>query len=244
MKRSALVAALLGPAIVLSAVAGHRKDGDGADRLIQCLLSPYRCSPCPKHPECPQRCQNDCCHQPLPQPKAVEPCEESDPCCCTRAQRVKAAHALGSFDACCVPQVVPALTHALMCDPAWQVRAAAARALRWSQPFHCDDAACDCQREEVIAALRIAEKNDPYWIVRSEAKDALGVLSVCNKCCYDEIIRQADVIAGKLKPIYKPGGENCHEVHAKWDELRVSLHETKRGSSASDVKPQAGKPGY
>jgi len=212
---------------VATAWAGHRKNCDKAECHIQCLLSPCKCSPCPKHPECPQRCQNDCCHQPLPQPKAVEPCEESDPCCCTRSQRVKAAHALGSFDACCCPQVVPALIHALMCDKDWQVRAAAARALRWSQPLNCDAASCDCQREEVVAALRIAEKLDPYWIVRSEAKDALGVLGVCNKCCFDEIEKKADEIAAKLKPIYKPGGENCHEVYSKWEELRPSLHDTK-----------------
>jgi hypothetical protein len=202
------MAAVIGSAV--PAPAGHRKNCDKADALIQCLLSPCRCSPCPKHPECPQRCQNDCCHQPVPSPKAVELCVEADPCCCSRSERVSAAHHLGMFDACCCPQVVSALTHALMCDPAWQVRAAAARALRWSQPLRGHYDCCDCQRAEVVAALRVAEKLDPNWIVRSEAKDARGVLCVCNKCCCDEIDAKADAIAAELKPLYKPGGPDCH----------------------------------
>ena len=123
--------------------------------------------------------------------------------CC---ERIKAAEKLGSrfhADFCCNPEVLEALVGALQCDPCWEVRKAAA----WSIMLQ------GARTEEGVLALYIASKTDPHYMVRTEAAQALDILTVCCDPCYADLYKRADDLIKQLKAKgYKPGSANCQVV--------------------------------
>jgi hypothetical protein len=131
-----------------------------------------------------QLCQGDCC------------------------ERVNAAEKLGCrlhVDACCVPEVGPALVRALVCDPCWRVRRAAA----WSLVLQ------NARTEQAVLALHVASKLDPHYLVRDQAATALDVLLVCRRPCFKDVLAAADDLVKKLRGKYKPGAPDCAFVLAE-----------------------------
>jgi hypothetical protein len=124
----------------------------------------------------------------------------SSDCCC---DRIRAAHKLGfrfHADFCCTPEVLEALTHALLCDPCWEVRQAAA----WSITLQ------RARVEPAVLALYVSSKMDPHYLVRAKAAESLDILLVCRKDCFKELLRSADELIKELKKNqFKPGTANC-----------------------------------
>jgi hypothetical protein len=116
-------------------------------------------------------------------------------CCC---DRIKAAEKLGCrlhADFCCDPEVLAALSHALLCDTCWEVRRAAA----WSI------AGQKARTNLGVMSLYLSSKIDPHYMVRDAAADALTQLLVCRRECFKDLFAQADQLAKSLKGKYKPG---------------------------------------
>lgn len=175
-----------------------------------CLNCGVHCitPPCPKCPDCSGPCNclrdhlwpwQDCLSR-----KHVEDLQQGD-CCC----RICAARMLGCrLDAniCCQPEVLQALNEALLCDPCWEVRRAAAWSLKRQ----------DARIESTILMLYVSSKLDPHFLVRDRATEALDILMRCRKDCYKDLLAHADVLIKELrKKKYKPGSENCRIVFAE-----------------------------
>jgi hypothetical protein len=124
----------------------------------------------------------------------------SSDCCC---DRITAARKLGCrlhADFCCSPEVLDVLTHALLCDPCWEVRRAAA----WSIAMQ------RARVEQGVLALYVSSKLDPHFLVRDKAADSLDVLLVCRKDCFKDFLASADALIKELKKNqFKPGTGNC-----------------------------------
>jgi hypothetical protein len=119
----------------------------------------------------------------------------SDACC----DRIHAARKLGyrfNADFCCDPEVLSALVRALLGDPCWEVRRAAA----WSITLQ------KARNDEGVLALYISSNMDPHFLVREKAKESLDILLVCRKGCFRDLFATADELIKKLrKAKFKPG---------------------------------------
>jgi len=131
--------------------------------------------------------------------------------CC---ERIKAAEKLGSrlhADWCCNREVLTALNQALVCDPCWEVRRAAA----WSL------ARQNARTGEAVLALHVASKLDPHYLVRDKAATALDVLLVCRRECFKELLATGDELVKQLRGKYKPGSPECSACFAQCCEVSV-----------------------
>jgi hypothetical protein len=114
-------------------------------------------------------------------------------CCC---DRIKAAQKLGCrlhADICCQPEVVDALVGALLSDTCWEVRKAAAWALAYQ----------NARVDEAVAALYIASKWDTHFLVRDAANDSLGIVIVCRRTCYKDLLAKIDDVVKELRKVVK-----------------------------------------
>jgi hypothetical protein len=133
-------------------------------------------------------------------------------CCC---ERIKAAEKLGCClhaDWCCCPDVVSALVNAMQCDTCWEVRRAAARALGFQ----------GARTHYTVLCLYVASKADPHYMVRDGAKEALDILLVCTRDCYQKLFDSVDKEIKKIKPYYKPTTGQC--VHLEGDCNGIVVH--------------------
>jgi hypothetical protein len=125
---------------------------------------------------------------------------------CTCCERIRATRRLGHHliaDFCNNPEILDALINALQCDPCWEVRDAAAWAIVKQK----------ARTEKSVLALFIASKLDPHYIVRTDAAEALDILTVGHKECFTDTIASADKLVGDLKKSgYKPGSANCSVI--------------------------------
>ena len=166
---------------------------------IKCICPPQECPDC--CPPCNRGHHHCSCRKTEHARKLIDQLNSSD-CCC---DRIKAAEKLGSrlhADFCCDPEVLSALVHALLCDPCWEVRRAAA----WSIAYQ------NARTEQGVMALYLASKMDPHYLVRDAANDALGVLLVCRRECFKDTFAAADDLAKKLGGRYKPGTPECLQL--------------------------------
>ena len=121
---------------------------------------------------------------------------------CDFCDRIQAAKKLGCRvhgDFCCDPEILAALTHALLCDTCWEVRHAAA----WSIAYQ------KARVPQGVLALYLASKIDPHYVVRAGASDALEVLLLDKRACFKDLLGAADVLAAQLKGKYKPTSGDC-----------------------------------
>lgn len=159
-------------------------------------------------------------------PKCTNPCDECRlylcPAClaketpiwierllrCANAEaRKHAAEKLGCrlcADFCRTPQVLTALIAALHCDPCWEVRRAAATAIR-SQ---------NARTPQAILALYIASRLDPHYLVRERANESIDVLLVLQRPCYKRLFKDADELITELGEKYKPGSHDCQKLYS------------------------------
>jgi hypothetical protein len=169
-----------------------------------CLNHGIHCI-CPPPPPCPD-CDCPCdhglhfcsCRRTEHAHKLIDELNCSG-CCC---DRIKAAEKLGCrlhADFCCDPEVLSALSHALLCDPCWEVRQAAA----WSI------AGQKARTNLGVLSLYLSSKIDPHYMVRDAATDALTQLLVCRRDCFKDTFAQGDAMAKSLKGKYKPGVQDC-----------------------------------
>jgi hypothetical protein len=186
--------------IVLGMDAPARAD------LFACLNHGIHCivPPPPDCPDCGCPCEHGIHHcSPRKCEHAHELIEQlSSGCCC---DRIKAAEKLGCrlhADYCCTPEILPALSHAIVCDSCWEVRKAAAWAIAYQK----------ARVEQGVLALYLASKLDPHYLVRDAATDALSVLLVCRRECFKDLFTQADALVKQLRGKYEPGKEGCELV--------------------------------
>jgi hypothetical protein len=114
--------------------------------------------------------------------------ELCNPDCCVR---IRAARRLGrrwNADFCCDCDVLPGLVQALLGDPCWEVRRAAA----WSLALQ------GARTELGLAALYVSSRLDRHYLVRDKAAEALDILTLCRKECYKELFRATDALVKQL----------------------------------------------
>jgi hypothetical protein len=168
-----------------------------------CLNHGIHCI-CPPPPDC-EDCSCPCdhgfhfcsCKRSEHAHKLID--ELNSACCC---DRIKAAEKLGSrlhADFCCDPEVLAALSHALLCDTCWEVRRAAAWGIAGQK----------ARTNLGVMSLYISSKIDPHYLVRDAATDALTELLVCRRNCFRETFAQADAMVKTLKGKYRPGNPDC-----------------------------------
>jgi hypothetical protein len=187
---------------VLGLVAGGR-GGEPCDGCKGCkdYCRPIPIVPCP---DCSPPCEHRLCLcvcGPGHAEKLIDGlCAE---CCC---ERIKAARKLGCrlhADFCQCPDVATALITALLCDPCWEVRRAAAWSLMGQGAY----------TEEALLALYISSKMDPHYMVRARASEALDILTLGRLACYKSLFRYADgLITGLRRAKFKPGADKCRIV--------------------------------
>jgi len=128
--------------------------------------------------------------------------------CDDSCERIKAASKLGSClhaDFCCDPEVLDALADALLGDPCWEVRRAAA----WSITRQ------HARVDQGVMALYISSRMDPHYMVRDKAAESLDILLLCRRECYKELFKSAEVLIVELrKNNFRPGHENSRLVLA------------------------------
>jgi hypothetical protein len=120
--------------------------------------------------------------------------------CCVRIRAAKKlGHKLnGNF--CCNAELLPALLQALLCDPCWEVRRAAA----WSITSQ------GARTQVAVVALYISSKLDHHYMVRDQAETALDILTLCRKPCYKELYKAADALIKELRArSIRPGTDGC-----------------------------------
>jgi hypothetical protein len=189
--------------ITLVALLGWTASAWGNSPPFMCLNCGIHCI-CPPPPACPD-CSCPCdqghrhcsCRKSERAHQLIE--ELQSACCC---DRIKAAHKLGSrlhADFCCDPEVLSALTQALLCDPCWEVRKTAA----WSIALQ------KARTELGVTALYLASRLDPHFLVRDAATDAMDVLLVCRRECFQDLFTRTDVLVASLRGKYKPGSPEC-----------------------------------
>jgi hypothetical protein len=137
--------------------------------------------------------------------KFIEVLNDCNSDCC---ERIKAAKKLGSrlhADFCADPCVLDALIAALLTDPCWEVRRAAAWAFVGQ----------GARTEPGVLALYISSKMDPHYMVRSRAAEALDIVTLCRTDCYKDLYATADRLIVELKAKkFKPGAEGARVLIA------------------------------
>ena len=120
--------------------------------------------------------------------------------CCERIRTVKKLGCRIHADFCCDPSVLETLIATLQCDKCWEVRRAAAWAIQHQ----------NARTEQGVLALYIASKLDGHYLVRVAAAEALDILTIKNRECFTETLKQGDDLVKQLKQQgYKPGSDNC-----------------------------------
>jgi hypothetical protein len=118
-------------------------------------------------------------------------------------KRIAAVKKLGCrwhADYCRDSAVLDALLHALQCDSCWEVRRHAA----WSLLGQ------NARTEAAVLALYIAGRLDPHYMVRIRAAEALDILTIGNRECYEELFKAADPLIRVLRAKgYQPGRDCC-----------------------------------
>ncbi len=201
MRRIVTGAVLAALGLVSAGRCGEPCDGCKGCKGCKDYCKPIPVVPCP---DCGPPCEHRLClcvcgagHA----EKLIEGlCAE---CCC---ERIKAAKKLGCrlhADFCQCPDVLTALVTALLTDPCWEVREAAA----WSLEGQ------GARTEEGLLALYISSKMDPHYMVRAKATEALDILTLGRLACYRSLFRYADgLITGLRAAKFKPGADKCRIV--------------------------------
>jgi hypothetical protein len=121
----------------------------------------------------------------------------SSACCCDRIKAVEKLGLVGDYR--CDPEVLAALVKALECDTCWEVRRAAAGAIRHQH----------ARTRYGVLALYLASKFDPHYLVRERAAESLDILLVCRRECFKCMFDTVDRMAKDIKPYYKPTAGQC-----------------------------------
>ncbi len=186
---------LLSFVAVLALAAPLRAGWPCPDCKTRCIVPPP--PPCP---DCGGPCEHRCClvlFSPGHADKLLA--ELGSPDFCRRAAAVEKLGSRFHADFCRDPRVLPALSAALLCDPCWQVRRAAAWAITMQ----------DARTPEGLLALHISSNLDPHYMVRSRALEGLDVLTLCRKPCFKELLAFGDKLIVQLRAKkYVPGGKN------------------------------------
>jgi hypothetical protein len=123
--------------------------------------------------------------------------------CDNARQRLRIIKKLGCrlhADFCLTPEVLDALTGTLLCDSCWEVREAAAWAILGQK----------AQTDGGVLALYLSSKLDPHYMVRARAAEALDILTVCRRGCFEELYKSADALIEQLRCMgYRPGMDGC-----------------------------------
>jgi hypothetical protein len=180
--------------------------------------APILCHSCGCRPEPPPYtpdCGDPCCgrihipHHPCKVHKLLDELCSGD-CCCVR---IRAARRLGHrwiADFCTDGDILPALVRALLCDPCWEVRRAAAWAL-------CEQ---DARTEFALMALYISSRLDRHYMVRSRALEAIDIITRCRKECYKEMFKVVDALCSGLSAEkVRPGACKCEFILTSLDHL-------------------------
>ncbi len=123
--------------------------------------------------------------------------------CCERIRTVKKLGHRLHADFCCDPCVLEVLISTLQCDRCWEVRRAAAWAIQHQ----------NARTEQGVLALYIASKLDPHYLVRVAAGEALDILIIGRRECFEGTLKSGDELIAQLKKQgYKPGSDNCRVV--------------------------------
>jgi hypothetical protein len=192
MRRTILLSFVVGLALAAPLRAGW----PCWDCRTRCLVKPP--PPCP---DCSGPCEHRCCLVLFfPQHTDDLLVELGNPDFC---RRTAAANKLGNrwhADFCQDPRVLAALVGTLLCDPCWEVRRAAARAI----------ARQDARTPEGVLALHISSNLDPHYMVRIRAAESLDLLTLCRKPCFKELLARGDRLVARLRDEkYLPGGKDC-----------------------------------
>lgn len=163
----------------------------------------------PPAADCPD-CSEPCCtkhrvHTVFGEDHAQKLIDAAGHGCCK--DRIKAVKKLGHHlhaDFCCNPDVLAALVKALLCDTCWEVRRAAA----WSITKQ------NARVPQGILALYLASKLDPHFLVRDGAAEALDVLVVCRRDCYQDLFKNGDELVKQLRGKYQPTSGDCISLDA------------------------------
>jgi len=164
---------------------------------IHCICPPPEC--------CPDCCTCEGHHhtseaQAARADKYVHELECAD-CCCDRITAARKLAHRWNGDVCCDPQVEPALIHALLCDPCWEVREAAASALL----FQHDN------QPPAVVALFVSSKLDHHYLVRAKSGEALDIVLLCRRACFKDLLGDMgkQLLAALAKAGFRPGTANC-----------------------------------
>jgi hypothetical protein len=163
---------------------------------IHCICPPPECcpdcTPCEgHHHQWPGQCE-----------RANEYIEQLQAnCCCDRIKAARKFWHRWNGDVCCDPAVEPALLHALLCDPCWEVREAAASALL----FQHDN------QPSAVVALFVSSKMDHHYLVRSKSGEALDIVLLCRRPCFKDLFGDVgkQLLAALAKAGFRPGTANC-----------------------------------
>lgn len=175
-------------------------DGDKACKGCKCITPPE-----PDCADCGDPCQRHRIHTVFGEHHAQQLIDAVAHGDCK--ERIKAVKKLGCrlhADFCCHPDVLAALVKALLCDTCWEVRKAAA----WSITHQ------DARVPQGILALYLASKLDPHFMVRDAANEALDVLVVCRRPCYQELFKNGDDLVKQLRGKHKPTSGDCISLDA------------------------------
>jgi hypothetical protein len=157
--------------------------------------------------------------------------------------RITAVRKLGCqlhADFCKNPEVLNALTHALSCDPRWEVRWEAV----WSI---AGQGACV---PEAVFALYLASRLEKHYMVRADAERALQTLTAhCKSGCQD-LYHAADALLPHLGCDYDPAKGKCvdliaafHNCHWAGAELLPANPAIETRSSKPEPIPAPKEPG-
>jgi hypothetical protein len=163
------------------------------------------CKPVPE--PCCDECTDACCkgHHLLGCSGRAQTilCDLTSGDCCVRIRAAKRLGHRWNGHFCCDCDLLPGLVRALLCDPCWEVRRAAA----WSIAMQ------GARTELGVVALYISSKLDHHFMVRDRAAEALDILTLCRKECYKELYKTADEVIKKLKEDkVRPGSDKCDAI--------------------------------
>jgi hypothetical protein len=171
----------------LVALVGTFASARAGSPCLGCGCGHDRCKPYPEQ-ECPD-CSGPCCGPRLRLFHLHNSCQAiADLCSCECGERIHAARKLGHGDFCSDCEILPALVKALLSDPCWKVRQAAA----WSIYK------IGARTELALVALYVSSRLDRHYLVRDKAKDAIDILILCRTACYTELFKASDALVKQL----------------------------------------------
>lgn len=220
--------------MVLVIASSSRADEPGYCCKPHCTVPPP-----PRHPNCLScPCDHRLCCTLYPPEHARQLMEElKSPDFCKRRSAIEKLGSRWHADYCRDPAVLEALLRALHCDSCWEVRRAAAWGL-----FHQN-----ARSDEVVLALYLSSRVDPHYAVRTRAAEALDLLTLGRRECYEELYKAADRLVGVLQDKgYKPGRDcliSCKAARLPDGRLAIStsLPKTPEELPTPAVEPEAEK---